>query len=306
MNQQKRKSFIVVGMSILFLVILAKGIDYSIRYEDRIRITQFAPQTPRQTMGYMLKTNKNNLIMIDGGTIGDSEHVKSFIKENGGVVESWYLTHAHDDHFGVLFDILSDENSGIVIHNIYLNFNEEEWYQENDKNRYDNFCIAALFDVLEKEEVHKKIHVVEKGEERTVDNLNFKILKVASPEIVENAGNNQSVVIKVSNRNKSLLFLGDLSEQAEEELIYHNLEEIDCDVVQMAHHGQAGVTLKMYEYIRPKICLWPTPDWLYDNDLGQGYNTAGYKTIETRKWMEDLGVKKNYVAKDGDLSLEIY
>lgn len=304
MKQSKRKILLITILSILFLFSLGKGIEEKIRYQDKITLTQFAPQTQRQTMGYMLKTDQNKIIMIDGGTIGDSEHVKSILKQNGGIVESWYLTHAHDDHFGVLLDILTDENSGIEIHNICLNLNPEEWYKQNDPERYYNYKIANLFDALER--VPEKIHVVQNREEKTIDNLNFKILKVASPEILENAGNNQSVAIKVSNRKKSILFLGDLSEQAEDEFIQQNSDEIDCDVVQMAHHGQAGVTFKTYELIRPEICLWPTPDWLYDNNIGEGYNTANYQTIETRKWMEELGVKKNYVAKDGDLTIQIY
>ena len=33
----------------------------------------------------------------------------------------------------------------------------------------------------------------------------------------------------------------------------------------MAHHGQDGVEMDVYRVIKPEICLWPTPDWLWDN-----------------------------------------
>jgi len=105
---------------------------------------------------------------------------------------------------------------------------------------------------------------------------------------------------------KSMLFLGDLGPEEEKDFVNSNLDEIDCDAVQMAHHGQKGVTKETYEKISPKVCFWPTPDWLYDNNRGEGFNTAEYKTVETRTWMEELGVKENIVAKDGNQEYRIW
>ena len=80
--------------------------------------------------------------------------------------------------------------------------------------------------------------------------------------------------------------------------------ELDSDIVQMAHHGQYGVTKEVYQIISPKICMWNTPQWLWDNDGGGGYNTGNYKTLEVRSWMEEMGVKANYVIKDGDQTIK--
>ena len=105
---------------------------------------------------------------------------------------------------------------------------------------------------------------------------------------------------------KSMIFLGDSGEEVEENIVNYNLDEIKCDAVQMAHHGQAGVSEFTYNAIEPKICFWPTPEWLWDNNKGEGFNTAEYKTIETRAWIEYLGVKENYIAKDGDITVKIW
>lgn len=43
----------------------------------------------------------------------------------------------------------------------------------------------------------------------------------------------------------------------------------------------------------------PTPDWLWDNDSGAGKGSGPWKTLETRSWMEELGVREHIVAKDG-------
>ena len=73
----------------------------------------------------------------------------------------------------------------------------------------------------------------------------------------------------------------------------------------MAHHGQAGASKELYEAISPKICLWPTPKWLWNNDSGMGENSGPWKTLETRTWMEELKVEKNYIAKDGNIVIKI-
>lgn len=300
MNKKIKKVSIILILLITTCVCVVLGLKT--RYEAGILVTQFAPQTERETMGYMLKTNENNIIMIDGGTIGDAEHVKSAIKENGGNVKIWYLTHAHDDNFGTLLSILNDENSGIVVENIFLNLNSEEWYQKNDSENYENYAIKELFETLDKYEVKSKIHILENREETIVDNLMFKILKVATPEITENAGNNQSVVIKVSNMYKSILFLGDLGVEASKDFVDHNLDEINCDAVQVAYHGQNSVDFETYKKISPKICFWPTSEKLWNSE----YEPAENDILKARQWMETLKVKENYIAKDGDITVRIW
>lgn len=301
MSKKIKKISIIVLLILVTSICIALG--FKTRYENRIKILQFKPQGERQSMGYMLTTNENKVIMIDGGTKQDKDHVLENIKQNGGVVEYWFITHAHDDHFGALNEILKN-NENITINNIVVSLNDEEWYKINDSKRYND--IKEFLSLLKREDVFLKVHEATLREEFKIDNLHFKILKIKSPEITENAGNNQSMVIKVDNMFKSVMFLADLGKEAEEDFINHNLDEIEVDAVQMAHHGQQGVSKEAYEKMNPKICMWPTPDWLWDNNTGNGFNTAEYKTIETRNWIEELKIKENYIAKDGDNLIEIW
>ena len=66
-----------------------------------------------------------------------------------------------------------------------------------------------------------------------------------------------------------------------------------------------GAKESLYQEIKPTICLWPTPKWLWDNDNGGGKDSGQWKTLETRAWMEKLGVKKNIVEKDGDITIKV-
>ena len=73
----------------------------------------------------------------------------------------------------------------------------------------------------------------------------------------------------------------------------------------MSHHGQDGADKQLYAIINPEVCLWPTPEWLWNNDNGGGYNSGTWQTLETRKWMNEIGVPRHYVEKDGDITLKI-
>ena len=102
------------------------------------------------------------------------------------------------------------------------------------------------------------------------------------------------------------LFLSDLGVEAGEKLLAsYGPEGVRATICQMAHHGQAGVAKTLYAAIAPKICLWCTPLWLWDNDAGQGYNTHTWQTVIVRGWMEELGAQRHIVAKDGTQSLTL-
>ena len=50
-----------------------------------------------------------------------------------------------------------------------------------------------------------------------------------------------------------------------------------------------------YEAVKPEICVWPTPQWVWDNDAGQGPGSGPWKTNYVKCWMQDLGVKRHFL-----------
>ena len=74
------------------------------------------------------------------------------------------------------------------------------------------------------------------------------------------------MVIKVKVNHKKILFLGDTGTESSEKLIKGQGNNLKADIVQMAHHGQAGATEELYKIVKPEICLWPTPEWLWNNN----------------------------------------
>ena len=114
------------------------------------------------------------------------------------------------------------------------------------------------------------------------------------------------MVMKFNVNDKSILFLGDTGKESCEKLIKTQKDKLKSTIVQMSHHGQSGATEEFYKEVEPKICLWPTPKWLWNNDSGSGEDSGPWKTKETREWINRLNVKKNYVAKDGICTIEVW
>ena len=89
--------------------------------------------------------------------------------------------------------------------------------------------------------------------------------------------NNSSVAYMVSLNGTNTVFLGDLALAGGNQLLSDvDLRALDCDIVQMAHHGQNGVGYEVYKALKPEICLWPTPQWLWDNDSGSGGGSGNW------------------------------
>lgn len=295
---KNKKRIVLIGIFVVILILV--GV---ILYNTNISIylTQLSPQGTRQMMGYLLKTSTGKLIVIDGGTTDDTEQLIDKINKNGSKVDYWFLTHAHDDHIGAFTQVV--KNTDIEIENIYVSVNELEWYKQNEPGRLE--FTKTFLDTLSQEKIKNKVIKPTLNEKIKIDNIEIEILGIKNPEITENAGNEQSMVFTINTGKTKLLFLGDTGVKSSEKLLANQKEKLKSDIVQMSHHGQAGATKELYQAINPKICLWSTPEWLWNNDIGTGKNSGTWKTLETRNWMQELKVKKHYVAKDGNITINI-
>lgn len=295
----KTKKCILAILIILFCIMLVM----ICKYQSGLTLVQLKNNTESQMMGYIIKARNGRVIVVDGGTIGDTENFLQEIKKYGNKVDYWFITHPHKDHAGVLEEVV--KTSDIAIGTVYYTINDLEWYYKNETERAVE--VENFIDIIKSEKLSNKTVEVELNQKIKIDNIECEIIGVKNPEITNNAINNSSMVIKMQINEKSILFLGDTGIESSEKLIQNQNNKIDVDIVQMAHHGQQGATEELYKIISPEICLWPTPEWLWNNNLGgQGENTGPWKTKETRKWIEKLQVKNNYIEKEGDISIRVY
>jgi beta-lactamase superfamily II metal-dependent hydrolase len=252
-------------------------------------------------MSYVIRTDKGRLAVVDGGLKDDAEYLRGFIAALGNNVDIWIITHPHDDHAGALNEIFKDGLNGLRIKSIYMSSLDREWYKDVEKD-----C-TAFSDEFYANVKKSGIEVVEcvPGMTFHLDNAAFRILGVKNPEFTMNAYNNSSVTFKVEDSRKSVLFLGDLGVEGGEKLLHGQYAKyLKSDYVQMAHHGQNGVDEDFYKAVQPKYCLWPTPLWLWNDDIGKGVGSGPWKTLVVRGWIEKLHVKRNYVACMGLVKIE--
>lgn len=308
MNDKKREyknnniKNAIITIAIMICIVLSIRIT---QYKNKIELTQLGNTTQRQMMGYVLKTSKNEVIVIDGGLPEDTENLKQQIKKEGGKVDYWFITHPHTDHAGAFIEIA--KNTDIEIGKIYTTYNQVEWYYKYANERPEEAkLIEECIQTLQSEKIKNKVETVETNQKIEIGPIHYEVLGVANPEITTNPANNSSMVLKMQINDKTLLFLGDSGKESGNKLLQNQKGKLKADIVQMSHHGQKGVTEEVYKEIKPKICLWATPDWLWNNDLGTGEDTGEWETKQTRNWMEKLGVKQNIIEKDGNQTITIY
>lgn len=259
-------------------------------------------QTDSQMMSYIITTNTGELIVVDGGLPEDAQHLSDIIKSKGGKVSAWLITHPHSDHVGAITKLINEGMNGISVEGVYYKYMDMDWYIRNEAYRSQMVAdSAAAFAKLDPSVRHGEI---KKGDVIEVGNAKIHVLNDPY-QFTVNAINNSSVAYRIDINGKRILFLGDMGPEAGESL-KNELppEELRADYVQMAHHGQYGVNKDVYELIRPKVCMWNAPSWLWDNDNGAGKGSGTYLTLEVRAWMEELGVKSHYVIKDGDQTIK--
>ena len=256
---------------------------------------QLPPQTHTQMNSYVLRTVGGKVAVIDGGVAGDAPYLRAFLAAMGNRVDAWFVSHPHPDHVDALTAILTDPRD-LRIAAIHGSLPDETWVAEHEP--------AYLKTVREFHEALRasgaRYREVAVGQRIEFDGIRIEILGVRNPEITANAINNSSVVMRVSDETKSILFTGDLGVEGGRKLLDGPYgDRLRADYVQMAHHGQNGVDEPFYRAVRPQACLWPTPIWLWNNDAGEGHGTGPWKTAEVRDWMNALHVRKHFVAAAG-------
>ena len=256
-----------------------------------------------QSLSVIIETGDGGMIIVDGGWDYNGESLLAEIKARGGHVYAWVITHPHRDHAMALAYILNNHHTEITIDGIYYNFFDAEWYKQNDPESVEVIeSLYSGFDNISEDKLHGDIcsgQIIEAGAAR-IQVLNDPY------KASTNSGNNSSVAFTVSLNGTNTVFLGDLALAGGKALMDKlELSPIKCNIVQVAHHGQAAVDYSFYQQLMPRVFLWPTPEWLWNNDGGSGPGTGQWNAVEdTKNWQKGLLIREYYVTKDGDQVLE--
>lgn len=267
-------------------------------------ILQIANRTHTQMMSYIITTPDGKIMVLDGGTYseGDGLYLYNKLKECGKKVDLWIISHAHDDHYGALGWMLNNIlDFDIQISRLYFSFPPTEWHNRLDPSEID--FIRWFYEGLEKHSM-KSLPLIA-GEALVCGQLKIDVLTDGHDYQNYNSVNDTTSVLRVHFPKNDVLFLGDLGKEKGYDVINTIPHELlRCDIVQMAHHGQNGADKAFYQVVKPKICLYTAPDWLWDNNDGGGKGSGPWATLETRKWMEELGANASFPIAFGDYLFE--
>ena len=267
-------------------------------------LIQIANRSLSLTMGYIIECPDGSLAIIDGGNYDttEGENLYNEIMSRGGRVGLWIITHTHRDHLGALLYIL-EKHPDVTVERLCCKLADREWLKDKSDKEYN----LPFLDKIEE----KNLPILTPCENRLFEfgGLSYEFIYVPTDEEISGYSeiNPTSIVTKVHFPLRDVLFLADLNIEAEPNFFSRrNPEGLKADICQMAHHGTKGVSYEFYSYVKPKICLYPTPKWLWENNMHMSLDpkTRGkgpYMTLQTRRWMDELGAVESYSQQFGDI-----
>ena len=239
---------------------------------------------------------KGRVAVVDGGQYADADSLRTVLKALGGKVDFWFLTHAHEDHCGALAAILEEhpDLDGISVGQLCFTFPGLDWTdraEPSSKPHTRRFRAA-----LDKASPALPVRPLRKGQSFDLgDGWTFRVLNDMNLPTERLNINDTSICLSVTTGGRKWLVTGDVAVQTGRKLVADLGAELEHEFVFMAHHGQQGADKSFYAAVKPKTAIWPTPDWLWDNDCGKGPGSGPWKTNQTKCWMQELGVREQHV-----------
>ena len=262
---------------------------YGKKMKGHFSLKQISSATDTIGNSYLLTTKTGKVIVIDGGFATDADNLRDNIRKAGGHVSLWFITHPHQDHMGAFNEILKDRRSIVIDKIIYSRVPDDYLATEKDSVADARSYYRTLDSVTDGEDI-LDLHTV--GGRFDIDGTGIMVLGVSNPEFTVNTYNNSSMILRFWDDRKSVVILGDSGIECGNKVLAKFPQQLDCDYLQMAHHGQNGCDEHFYKTVSFRACLWPTPSWVWEPSP----ENAHLKTRETRRWMDEKGITEHHVS----------
>lgn len=207
-------------------------------------------------------------MLIDGGNVGDSNLVYSYLQKLGvSHLDYVVCTHAHEDHVGGLSGALSYATVGKVYSPV----------TEYSTRAFENF-------VKKVEARGKSLTVPTPGESFSLGDATVKIL---GPLKVYDETNDTSIVLRITYGELSFLFTGDMESSAEADLIDAGID-LRSTVLKVGHHGSS--TSSSYRFLKEVAPRYGVISVGTDNDYGHPHEEvlSRYRDADVTIYRTDL------------------
>ena len=200
-------------------------------------------------------------MLIDAGTPLAGDTVVEYIQDLGiKKLDYVVCTHGHADHCGGLDAVVESFDVDTIFTSPYA----------GDAASYLRFVETV-------ENAQLTLEVPDQGVQYRLGDARFEFI---GPLEDHNNVNDDSLVMRLTYGDTNFLFTGDMTADAEKELIEDG-ENVKCDVLKVGHHGSSGSSCYQFLYeAEPKIAAI---------SCGR-YNDYGHPHEETLGRLKDAGV----------------
>ena len=218
-------------------------------------------------------------VLFDGGSLNyrsADDMIEKYLTKNGVYrIEAIFLTHFHEDHTSAVTGLIDRFEVGEIY---FPDMQSEER--------------AAIEEAAGK----RNVQIVPVAQNQTVEPIeNLKIELICDHFDVSHADdeNENSMLALADFKGSSLLVTGDLTARGERDLIKKG-EELDCDVLKVAHHGSK--TSSSGGFLRESSPLAAL--------ISVGQNSFGHPSAET---LERIGDYTSFIFRTDELgTVELY
>ena len=227
-------------------------------------------------------------------------------KDKKIVIAAYILSHAHKDHhegFDAMFEAHVNDSKFVLERIIYSEAGVTQDYKFYTNGNHSTKSLTEYA-----KQAKATIHKAHTGQTFQIRNLKVEIFFTTETVYPRSPGkyNDTSMVTRFTfgegDDKQTMLITGDVQRIACERMEVVYAEDLKCDILQLAHHGNGG-TINFYNYCAPSVLLITTTDekWAkYMNPSSNGEYNAINITLANQKNMRLL-----IAADDGHKTIKL-
>ena len=250
------------------------------------RITQHGNENSSQQTFYTLTNQIGDLVIVDGGLRSSSQAVWKEITDHGNRVKAWILTHAHYDHTGAFVEIMGRQDTASLIHvdRIYICPMNVGRMRETARAADAMDRIETYLNLISRLNNTVTLH---ENDQFNLMGLKIKVFNAWDhnvDQMSKDLCNLGSLMFMVSGRSEKMLFCADVQKEMEKFIISKHRHELKADYVQLAHHGNWGLTTDFYSLVgAEKGAFADAPSYILDDGTGR------YDGPQLKRWFMSRG-----------------
>ena len=266
---------LIPAIAVLIIIFL-----FPYKQDSNLKITMF--DCGLGDMAFVQTPDKHTVFIDTGpGYFGSKRFEKSalpYLHSNGiSTIDRVIITHAHNDHYGGLGDILADTNvKSIMVTDEFIE--NKVWKKFTSSVKAEQSNVTVVTDTMS----------------FNIGKVKFKILHPDKNYSNRNI-NNRSIVVRLDYGEFSALFTGDLENEGEQYILGKYRNFLDTDFLKVGHHGsKTSSTEPFIESVSPQIAFMSTP-------MKNKFGFPHYSTLMKYRFLKNMLFIS---GKDGALILD--